>query len=405
MKRYVGTGYTVYAHTNKTNFKTYFGQTKCEDLTRRWTGGNGYRGCPHFYAAIKKYGWDGFTHEIIQTGLTKEQADEIERENIWFFRTNEPEFGYNIQEGGHHGGSISEEAKVRRAELYSGGNSPVSKAVCVFDCNGNFEKEFPTLTEASKFYNISPGAISTRCKRKKGTLSGRLFFYKQDVDGADRLPQEMCTKPYDNSSSEKEIAQYDLNGHFIRVHSSVMAAAKSVGCAQSSISAILNDTTSRRSCVGYQWRVFSGSTDDILPYQEKKGYQKKIDYSSKRVCKIDLQSDTVLHVFNDINDAAKSENISVGDIELCLCSKVKTAGGFSWEYAGDYSKRTGKRTGSVNKRKAVAKIDPVSGETIEKFSSVSDASTKTGIRATYISGGLSGRFETVHGFKWIYCPD
>ncbi len=85
MKRYVGTGYTVYAHTNKTNFKTYFGQTKCEDLTKRWAGGNGYKGCPHFYAAIKKYGWDGFTHEIIQTGLTKEQADEIERENIWFF--------------------------------------------------------------------------------------------------------------------------------------------------------------------------------------------------------------------------------------------------------------------------------------------------------------------------------
>ena len=44
MKSYTGKGYTIYCHENRINGKIYIGQTKAEDLTRRWTGGNGYKG-------------------------------------------------------------------------------------------------------------------------------------------------------------------------------------------------------------------------------------------------------------------------------------------------------------------------------------------------------------------------
>ena len=49
--------YCVYMHVNKINNKKYIGITKQKTPESRW-GANGvnYKGSPHFYAAIKKYG-------------------------------------------------------------------------------------------------------------------------------------------------------------------------------------------------------------------------------------------------------------------------------------------------------------------------------------------------------------
>ena len=55
----------VYQHTNKTNCKKYIGITSRTWKERAGANGINYRSCPHFYAAIEKYGWDGFEHEIL----------------------------------------------------------------------------------------------------------------------------------------------------------------------------------------------------------------------------------------------------------------------------------------------------------------------------------------------------
>lgn len=97
MKSFTGVGYSIYKHTNRFNGKCYIGQTKCEDLTRRWGGGNGYKGCNFFYSAILKYGWKSFAHEILETGLTAEQANDREQFYIALYRSDDPEFGYNVR--------------------------------------------------------------------------------------------------------------------------------------------------------------------------------------------------------------------------------------------------------------------------------------------------------------------
>ena len=70
--------WTVYIHKNKKNKKAYVGITSKKNPKTRW-GKNGkkYKG-QKFYYAIEKYGWDGFTHEIVATNLTKEQAEQME---------------------------------------------------------------------------------------------------------------------------------------------------------------------------------------------------------------------------------------------------------------------------------------------------------------------------------------
>ncbi len=66
--------YIVYQHKNKINGKIYIGITMQEPEKRWGSNGCNYKSSPHFYAAIKKYGWDNFEHNILFTNLTKKQA-------------------------------------------------------------------------------------------------------------------------------------------------------------------------------------------------------------------------------------------------------------------------------------------------------------------------------------------
>lgn len=102
----------VYKHTNKINGKMYIGITG-QTAERRWRNqGKGYKKCVAFYRAIEKYGWDNFTHEILFEGLSKEEAEELERKLIKENKSNNPEYGYNIANGGNVA-AISDETKEK----------------------------------------------------------------------------------------------------------------------------------------------------------------------------------------------------------------------------------------------------------------------------------------------------
>lgn len=110
--------YYIYKHTAP-NGKVYIGQT-CQKPENRF-GKDGYRynGCTIFYNAIQKYGFDNFKHEIIFDKLTQEEANKKEIELISEYRSNERDFGYNLQDGGHNG-SPSEETRKKMSEWQIG---------------------------------------------------------------------------------------------------------------------------------------------------------------------------------------------------------------------------------------------------------------------------------------------
>lgn len=90
--------YSVYKHTSPSG-KVYIGIT-AKPVKRRWRGGSAYRNNTHFYAAIKKYGWGAFRHVVIASGLTREQACDMERDLIKKFDSTNPDRGYNHSPGG-----------------------------------------------------------------------------------------------------------------------------------------------------------------------------------------------------------------------------------------------------------------------------------------------------------------
>ena len=90
--------WTVYAHIAP-NGKMYVGITS-QKPENRWGSGHGYRNSPHFWNAIEMYGWENFQHEIIASGLTQEEAGNMERLLIEKLDLMNPEYGYNLSIGG-----------------------------------------------------------------------------------------------------------------------------------------------------------------------------------------------------------------------------------------------------------------------------------------------------------------
>lgn len=102
--------YYVYKHTFPNN-KVYIGITK-QKPQNRWDNGKGYKHNNYIKNAINKYGWSNIEHKILFENLTKEEAEQKEIELIAFYKSNQKNFGYNIENGGHVN-CVSEETKKK----------------------------------------------------------------------------------------------------------------------------------------------------------------------------------------------------------------------------------------------------------------------------------------------------
>ena len=109
--------YSVYKHTCP-NGKVYIGITSMKPK-RRWKNGKGYQK-QIFYRAIQKYGFDNIQHEILFEDLTKDEAEQKERELIAYYKSNQKDCGYNIDNGGSSIGTHSEATKRKLSEYMTG---------------------------------------------------------------------------------------------------------------------------------------------------------------------------------------------------------------------------------------------------------------------------------------------
>lgn len=195
------TNYCVYVHHNNINGKRYVGITN--NPKSRWYGnGRGYADCKHFAAAIKKYGWDNFTHYLLEDGLTREQACELEKVYIARYRTQNRNYGYNILSGGqdvpsmsgkHHseetkkkireaalGRVISEEQRRKHSKamtgLMVGERNPKSvRVVCI-----TTGEVFVSQREAARKTGCKQEKISLCCQGKRNHTHGLKWRYENE---------------------------------------------------------------------------------------------------------------------------------------------------------------------------------------------------------------------------------
>lgn len=110
--------YCVYKHTSPSG-KVYIGITS-QNPIKRWSGGSGYKDSPAFWNAIRKYGWNNITHEILKTDLSKSEAESEEIRLIKMYKSTDREFGYNVENGGNCAGTHSEETRKKISDCNKG---------------------------------------------------------------------------------------------------------------------------------------------------------------------------------------------------------------------------------------------------------------------------------------------
>ncbi len=159
--------YCVYMHTCP-NGKVYIGLTGIKPKYR-WDNGHGYKE-QVFRHAIAKYGWENITHTIIKDGLTLEEANELEAEMISKYKSNDSEFGYNIDNGGNGCGSKSLEHREKLRLSNSPTKQKLSKKVRCVETN----EVFNSIREAARKTGANRNCISWCCNNapRHKTTSG-----------------------------------------------------------------------------------------------------------------------------------------------------------------------------------------------------------------------------------------
>ena len=190
--------YCVYVHHNNINGKRYVGITN-KPKTRWYGKGKGYEDCKHFAEAIRKYGWDNFTHYILEDGLTFNEANELEKAYIARYKTQDRNYGYNILAGGQNipsmlGKHHSEETKRKMSESQKGkipsaewrtNHSAFMMGLLVGEKNGKSTpvicittgEIFATQREAAKATGCNQSKISLCCNGKRSHTHGLKWQY------------------------------------------------------------------------------------------------------------------------------------------------------------------------------------------------------------------------------------
>lgn len=208
--------YLVYKHTSPSG-KVYIGITY-KTIQERKNDGYGHNA--RFRNAVKKYGWDNFTHEIVADNLALEEAHRLEKELIAEAHSTDRNKGYNISPGG---GSPFKGLKHTEA----------TKA---------------KISKANKGRVVS---LETR-QRLSLSLKGKLNGDKNPMYGKPKSA-ETIQKQYESHRNQmKPIDQLDMDGNLLATYESINSAARAIGTTKQNIRSCLIGK-SRHSC-GYKWQ-------------------------------------------------------------------------------------------------------------------------------------------------------
>lgn len=225
--------------------------------------------------AIRKYGKDSFTVEILEDNIPNEKLNE--REQYWigkyntYFKSNS--HGYNMTYGGEGAQKFLDEELL---SLWNNGLSLKEISLVVGSSSHYLGTRLQQLGIDPKLFKIRAAqkrAIETMKNNPKNKMIYELWqqglslceIRKKivfDISSASKMLQKIYNisneeiqqrKNKTISSSKKQIVlQYDLQDNFIKEWSSATDAAKALNLNCSSIRSCI--TGKRKTCGGYKWK-------------------------------------------------------------------------------------------------------------------------------------------------------
>ena len=298
--------YIVYITINLCNGKFYIGVHRTNPNTF-----DGYIGCGIYRAsqatkdyvlhkAVRKYGYENFKRTIIKIFPDNEEGRKqaFELEAILVNETLlKSKSTYNTALGGRE-------------------TENLMKTVYMFDLNGNYLRSFKSAREAAAY--IQPdnqdnarSAIKNNCLGTTSSSYGYFWSYTKEFT-------------YKNECM-KEVAQYTINGKFLRTFKSITEAEVAL-----SLNNIAQAIYKKGSAGGYQWRYFEGDTSDIptlVNVKTKNLFLPIImfDKSGKVIKKFDC-------VKQCVNEYPE---LSASQINRVLNKTIKSHKGYTFKYQDD----------------------------------------------------------------------
>lgn len=303
--------FTVYKHTAP-NGKCYIGITG-QDPLKRWQKGFGYKG-QVFYYAVQKYGWDNIQHEIIKDHLTEKEAQQLEIDLIKEYKSNQPEFGYNISAGGkgtHH---------INLGCMDENNLKHYSRPVNQYDMDFNFISTYVSIIDAAKKTNTNPYALSNACNQRLLSANGYVWIHK-DSDTPEyrmKLKQSMTESSRFKSNlvyTDKRILCFDINLNYVCTYDNINSAKKAIG--KTNGQPIFYSCISKQySAYGYVWR-FADEVSDLSTFRKNNSYIIPDKY--KPILKFDLNKNFICKYKDAITASKdKSNNVTTSRIiEIC----------------------------------------------------------------------------------------
>lgn len=186
------------------------------------------------------------------------------------------------------------------------------------------------------------------------------------------------------TSLKKEIAQYTLEGKFIRTWDSIKEAEDSLNL--NSISANLIGNS--KYCGNFQWKYYLGDQSDIDPVETKE----------KSVYQFDLQGNLIKR-WKSVTEAAQqftNTNSARAAIGNNCIGKTNQSLGYYWSYKNKFEFKTNQNYS------AVAKYNDT-GEFLESYTSIKEAAEKNNIKSpSNIISAIKGTQKRCGGWRWRY---
>ena len=298
--------YIVYITINLCNGKFYIGVHRTNPNTF-----DGYIGCGIYRAsqatkdyvlhkAVRKYGYENFKRTIIKIFPDNEegrkQAFELEA-----ILVNE---------------TLLKSKSTYNTALGESTTENLMKTVYMFDLNGNYLRSFKSAREAAAY--IQPdnqdnarAAIKNNCLGTTSSSYGYFWSYTKEFT-------------YKNECM-KEVAQYTINGKFLRTFKSITEAEVAL-----SLNDIAQAIYKKGSAGGYQWRYFEGDTSDIptlVNVKTKNLFLPIImfDKSGKIIKKFDCVKQCI----------SEYPELSASQINRVLNKTIKSHKGYTFKYQDD----------------------------------------------------------------------